>query len=60
MTIPVRGVARTPVPGPWQSATILQVRAETANAKTLRLMLADPRPHLADLGFWRRRHVPRW
>ena len=47
MTISVRSAAGKLVPGPWQSATVLQVRAETANAKTFRLRLAEPRPHLA-------------
>jgi ferredoxin-NADP reductase len=34
-------------PGPWQLATVADVRAETATAKTFRLRLPEPRPHLA-------------
>ena len=34
-------------PGPWQTATIVAVKAETARAKTLRLALAQPSAHLA-------------
>jgi len=33
--------------GPWETATVVDVRAETANAKTFRLALAHPSPHLA-------------
>ncbi|HEX6453433.1 MAG TPA: FAD-binding oxidoreductase [Trebonia sp.] len=33
-------------PGPWQSATVLEVRAETTSAKTFTLKLPDPCPHL--------------
>jgi ferredoxin-NADP reductase len=42
MDAPVPGAG----PGPWQAATVLEVRAETATAKTFRLRLADPRPYL--------------
>jgi ferredoxin-NADP reductase len=34
-------------PGAWQSATVIDVRPETANAKTLRLRLPRPSQHLA-------------
>jgi ferredoxin-NADP reductase len=34
-------------PGPWQTATIVDVRPETANAKTFRLALPAPSLHLA-------------
>src|SRR6201995_239504 len=34
------------MPGPWQSATVLAVRTETASAKTFTFRLPDPRPHL--------------
>lgn len=34
-------------PGPWQTATIEAVKVETATAKTFRLALAQPSPHLA-------------
>ena len=45
-------MAGDPVPGPvrvlsWQVATVLDVRAETARAKTFRMALADPTPRLA-------------
>jgi ferredoxin-NADP reductase len=33
---------RVPTPGKWQSATVLQIRRETATAKTFRLELAEP------------------
>ncbi len=36
-----------PPPGAWQSATVVAIRAETATAKTFRLALAEPSPHLA-------------
>ncbi|HYR64193.1 MAG TPA: ferredoxin reductase [Actinomycetota bacterium] len=38
-----------PVPrrGPWEMATVVEVRAETANAKTFRLALPHPSIHLA-------------
>src|SRR4051812_42316208 len=32
----------------WQAATVLAVREETASAKTFRLALPSPLPHLAD------------
>ena len=34
-------------PGGWQTATVLEVRPETANAKTFRLALGEPSRHLA-------------
>jgi ferredoxin-NADP reductase len=36
-----------PRPGAWQTATVVDIRAETANAKTFRLALPGPSPHLA-------------
>jgi ferredoxin-NADP reductase len=36
-----------PGPGPWQAATIVEIRPETATAKTFRLALPRPSPHLA-------------
>jgi ferredoxin-NADP reductase len=36
-----------PGPGKWQNATVLEVRTETANAKTFRLALPAPSVHLA-------------
>jgi ferredoxin-NADP reductase len=33
--------------GPWQSATVVEVRRETPDAKTFRLMPEQPLPHLA-------------
>jgi ferredoxin-NADP reductase len=36
-----------PRTGGWQQATVVGIRPETANAKTFRLALAQPRPHLA-------------
>src|SRR3989454_7428120 len=33
--------------GPWETATVVDVRSETANAKTFRLALPHPSPHLA-------------
>jgi ferredoxin-NADP reductase len=36
-----------PGPGKWQTATVLEVRTETANAKTFRLALPAPSVHLA-------------
>ncbi len=52
MTAPAE---RTPAPGDtthrrtlrWQTARVLSVRDETARARTFRLALPDPRPHLA-------------
>jgi NAD(P)H-flavin reductase len=35
-----------PPPGKWQSATVVQVRRETATAKTFRLELAEPADYL--------------
>jgi ferredoxin-NADP reductase len=34
-------------PGPWQAATIVTIKTETATAKTFRLALAQPAAHLA-------------
>jgi ferredoxin-NADP reductase len=34
-------------PGGWQSASVVEVRVETGNAKTFRLALPGPSPHLA-------------
>lgn len=34
-------------PGRWQEATVVEVRPETANAKTFRLRLSEPSGHLA-------------
>ena len=39
------GAATTPMP--WQTATVLAIRAETARAKTFRLALPQPSGHLA-------------
>jgi ferredoxin-NADP reductase len=36
-----------PTPGPWQSATVLEVRKETPRAKTFRLALKQASRHLA-------------
>ncbi len=36
-----------PTPSPWQAATVVEVRDETARAKTFRLALERPTPHLA-------------
>ncbi len=36
-----------PRPGKWETATVIDVRAETANAKTFRLALPHPSSHLA-------------
>jgi ferredoxin-NADP reductase len=36
-----------PTPGPWQTARIVEIRPETATAKTFRLALPRPSPHLA-------------
>ena len=36
-----------PGPGGWQAATVVDVRAETAKAKTFRLVLPTPSAHLA-------------
>jgi ferredoxin-NADP reductase len=47
MTITERDAARDHMPGPWRLATVVDVRDETADAKTFRLRLAEARPHLA-------------
>ena len=39
--------APAPRPGGWQEATVLEVRPETATAKTFRLKLPEPSGHLA-------------
>ena len=44
-------VAPAPAPGPWQSATVEEVRRETARAKTFRLLLSRPVPYLAGQHF---------
>jgi ferredoxin-NADP reductase len=36
-----------PTPGAWQTARITDIRPETSRAKTFRLALAKPSPHLA-------------
>jgi ferredoxin-NADP reductase len=36
-----------PTPGAWQTARIVDIRPETSRAKTFRLALARPSPHLA-------------
>jgi len=36
-----------PTPGGWQNARIIDIRKETSRAKTFRLALAEPSPHLA-------------
>ncbi len=36
-----------PAPGPWQAATVEEVRKETERAKTFRLRLSTPSRHLA-------------
>lgn len=46
MARPSHGAAGNLVPGPWQLATVVDVHAETAHAKTFRLRLTEPRPHL--------------
>jgi ferredoxin-NADP reductase len=38
---------RAPRPGKWQTATVLEVRRETASAKSFRLALPSPSTHLA-------------
>ena len=43
--------APAPSPGRWQSATVEEVRRETARAKTFRLVLSEPAPHLAGQHF---------
>ncbi len=39
--------APAPRRGPWETATVVEVRAETATAKTFRLALPHPSTHLA-------------
>ena len=39
--------ASFPAPGAWQTATVVSARPETPRAKTFRLALAEPSPHLA-------------
>jgi ferredoxin-NADP reductase len=42
------GPGEAPVrPGAWQQATVVEVRRETATAKTFRLALADPIAYMA-------------
>ena len=38
-------------PGPWQRAEVVELRRETATAKTIRLRLSRPTPHLAGQHF---------
>ena len=38
-------------PGPWQNAVVVEIRPETATAKTIRLRLSRPTPHLAGQHF---------
>jgi ferredoxin-NADP reductase len=40
-------VPDAPAPLRWQTATVIAIRDETARAKTFRLRLAQPSPHLA-------------
>src|ERR1700761_6853723 len=40
-----------PRPGPWQQATVTEIRRETATAKTFRLALTTPVPYLAGQHF---------
>jgi ferredoxin-NADP reductase len=40
-----------PRPGPWQMATVTEIRRETATAKTFRLELPTPVPYLAGQHF---------
>ena len=46
MSRPATPAGDVRMPGPWQPATVLAVRTETASAKTFTLRLPDPRPHL--------------
>jgi ferredoxin-NADP reductase len=45
--VTVPGPLTVPKPSAWQSARVVAVRPETARAKTFRLALAAPSPHLA-------------
>jgi ferredoxin-NADP reductase len=36
-----------PKPGRWQQSTVIELRNETSRAKTVRLKLSEPTPHLA-------------
>lgn len=47
-----------PRPGPWQMATVTEIRPETATAKTLRLALPTPVPYLAGQHFILRLTAP--
>jgi ferredoxin-NADP reductase len=40
-----------PAVGPWQAATVTEIRPETARVKTFRLALSDPTPYLAGQHF---------
>jgi ferredoxin-NADP reductase len=40
-------MAPAPGPGPWQVATVVDIRPETPRAKTFRFRLPKPSPHLA-------------
>jgi ferredoxin-NADP reductase len=46
MTV-TEGVDQAPRPSRWQTATVIEVRRETDNAKTFRLALPAPSAHLA-------------
>jgi ferredoxin-NADP reductase len=47
-----------PRPGPWQLATVAEIRRETATAKTFRLELPTPVPYLAGQHFILRLTAP--
>lgn len=47
-----------PAPGPWQTATVAAIRAETARVKTFRLALERPTPYLAGQHFVVRLRAP--
>jgi ferredoxin-NADP reductase len=46
MSLPDTSPPDMPTPGPWQATTVVAIRPETPTAKTYRLRLSDPRPHL--------------
>ena len=54
MTVP----ATFPKPGPWQQATVSEIRPETARAKTFRLSLSTPVDHLPGQHFVVRLRAP--
>jgi len=47
-----------PKPGPWQQATVTEIRRETARAKTFRLALSTPVEHLPGQHFVVRLRAP--